>query len=78
MPEAFAVEPLNVCETKAAERLLPELAGRGGGCQQMTNGDAAAALGLEVSATSKPYTRALVRLKRILAALPGAISEEGS
>jgi Transposase DDE domain len=31
MPEAFAVAPLNVCETKAAERLLPELAGRGGG-----------------------------------------------
>jgi hypothetical protein len=31
LPEAFAVEPLNVCETKAAERLLPELAGRGGG-----------------------------------------------
>ena len=31
MPEAFAVEPLNVCETKAAERLLPEMAGRGGG-----------------------------------------------
>jgi hypothetical protein len=26
MPEAFAVEPLNVCETKAAERLLPPLA----------------------------------------------------
>jgi hypothetical protein len=29
MPEAFAVAPLNVCETKAAERLLPELAGGG-------------------------------------------------
>ena len=44
--------------------------------EQMTNGDAAAALGLEVSATSKPYTRALVRLKEILAALPGE-SREG-
>ena len=31
MPEAFAVEPMNQCETKAAERLLPELADRGGG-----------------------------------------------
>jgi Transposase DDE domain len=31
MPEAWSVEPLNVCETKAAEALLPELAGRGGG-----------------------------------------------
>jgi hypothetical protein len=30
MPEAFAVEPLNVPETKAAEALLPELAGGGG------------------------------------------------
>lgn len=29
MPEAFSVEPLNACETKAAERLLPELAGGG-------------------------------------------------
>jgi hypothetical protein len=31
MPEARSVEPLNVCETKAAEALLPELTGRGGG-----------------------------------------------
>jgi hypothetical protein len=29
MPEAWSVEPLNACETKAAERLLPELAGGG-------------------------------------------------
>jgi RNA polymerase sigma-70 factor (ECF subfamily) len=46
--------------------------------EQMTNGDAAAALGLEKSAASKRYTRALARLKEILAALRGAISEEGS
>ena len=46
--------------------------------EQMTNGDAAAALGLDKSAASKRYTRALVRLKEILAALPGAISEEPS
>ena len=39
--------------------------------EQMTNGDAAAALGLEKSAASKRYTRALERLKEILAALPG-------
>jgi Transposase DDE domain len=30
MPEAFAIEPLNIPETKAAERLLPELAGGAG------------------------------------------------
>ena len=46
--------------------------------EQMTNGDAAAALGLEKSAASKRYTRALVRLKEILADLTGASSEEGS
>ena len=40
--------------------------------EQMTNGDAAAALGLDQSAASKRYARALVRLKEILAALPGA------
>jgi RNA polymerase sigma-70 factor (ECF subfamily) len=43
--------------------------------EQMTNGDAAAALGLEKSATSKRYTRSLERLKEILAALPGESSE---
>ncbi len=42
--------------------------------EQMTNGDAAAALGLDKSAASKRYTRALVRLKGILAALPGEIT----
>ena len=45
--------------------------------EQMTNGDAAAALGLDKSAASKRYTRALQRLKEILAALPGE-SREGS
>jgi hypothetical protein len=39
-------------------------------------GDAAAALGLDKSAASKRYTRALERLKEILAALPGE-SREG-
>ncbi len=45
--------------------------------EQMTNGDAAAALGLEESMASRRYTRALARLEEILAALPGAGSEEG-
>jgi RNA polymerase sigma-70 factor (ECF subfamily) len=40
--------------------------------EQMTNGDAAMALGLDKSAASKRYTRALQRLKEILATLPGA------
>jgi hypothetical protein len=31
MPAAWSIEPMNACETKAAERLRPELAGRGGG-----------------------------------------------
>ncbi len=44
--------------------------------EQMTNGHAAAALGLTESAASKRYTRALQRLKELLAALPGPISED--
>ena len=43
---------------------------------QMTKGEAAAALGLEKSAATKCYTRALERLKETLAALPGE-SREG-
>jgi RNA polymerase sigma-70 factor (ECF subfamily) len=39
--------------------------------EQMTNGDAAAALGLSFKAASKRYTRALDRLEKILSALPG-------
>jgi hypothetical protein len=41
----------------------------------MTNGDAAAALRWEKSAASKRYTRALGRLKEILAGLPWEIRE---
>ena len=44
--------------------------------EQMTNGDAAAALGLDKSAASKRYTRALERLKDILTDLPGEISKD--
>ena len=43
--------------------------------EQMTNGDAAAALGLSHSAASKRYARAVERLREILAALPGEVSE---
>ena len=43
--------------------------------EQMSNGDAAAALGLTFKAASKRYTRALERLRAILGDLPGAISE---
>jgi RNA polymerase sigma-70 factor, ECF subfamily len=46
--------------------------------EQMTNVDAAAALGLEKSAASKRYTRALQKLKELLAALPGEVSGDGS
>jgi RNA polymerase sigma-70 factor (ECF subfamily) len=43
--------------------------------EQMTNGDAAAALELDKSAASKRYTRALTRLRPLLADLPGASSD---
>ena len=45
--------------------------------KQMTNGNAAAALGLDKSAASKRCTRALEPLKELLAALTGE-SREGS
>ena len=40
--------------------------------EELSNGEAAAVLGLDKSAASKRYARALVRLKDILASLPGA------
>jgi len=40
--------------------------------EELSNGEAAAVLGLDKSAASKRYARALIRLKDILAALPGA------
>jgi RNA polymerase sigma-70 factor (ECF subfamily) len=43
--------------------------------EQMTNSEAALVLGLDKSAASKRYTRALVRLKSILSSLPGGHSE---
>jgi RNA polymerase sigma-70 factor, ECF subfamily len=44
--------------------------------EQLSNGETATVLGLDKSAASKRYARALVRLKDILAALPGGL--EGS
>ncbi len=41
--------------------------------EQMTNVDAAAALGIEKAAASKRYTRALERLRELLADLPGGV-----
>ena len=46
--------------------------------EQMSNGDAAAALGLAFKARSKRYTRALERLAKILKALPGDMSGFGA
>lgn len=40
--------------------------------EEMTNGEAAQVLGLDKSAASKRYARALIRLKDVLLALPGA------
>jgi RNA polymerase sigma-70 factor (ECF subfamily) len=43
--------------------------------EQLSNGEVALALGLEKSAASKRYARALVRLKEILASMPGGLRE---
>jgi RNA polymerase sigma-70 factor (ECF subfamily) len=43
--------------------------------EELSNGEAAAVLGLDRSAASKRYTRALIRLKDILASLPGGLDE---
>jgi RNA polymerase sigma-70 factor (ECF subfamily) len=44
--------------------------------EQLTNAEAAQVLGLEPSAASKRYVRALQRIKEILAAMPGGLGEE--
>lgn len=44
--------------------------------EQLTNGESAMVLGLDKSAASKRYTRALERLKEILSTLNGGHSEE--
>jgi RNA polymerase sigma-70 factor, ECF subfamily len=43
--------------------------------EELSNGEAAAVLGLDKSAASKRYARALIRLKEILASMPGGLSE---
>jgi RNA polymerase sigma-70 factor (ECF subfamily) len=43
--------------------------------EQLSNSEVAAVLGVDTSATSKRYARALVRLKEILAGLPGGLEE---
>lgn len=44
--------------------------------EQLTNAETAQVLGLEVSAASKRYVRALQRLKEILSAMPGGLEKE--
>jgi RNA polymerase sigma-70 factor, ECF subfamily len=43
--------------------------------EQLTNGEAAAVLGIQERAAAKRYLRALKRLKDILANLPGGLTE---
>jgi RNA polymerase sigma-70 factor (ECF subfamily) len=43
--------------------------------EQLTNGEAARVLGIDKSAASKRYARALVRLKDVLRTLPGGLGE---
>jgi RNA polymerase sigma-70 factor (ECF subfamily) len=44
--------------------------------EQLSNAEAAQVLGLEPSAASKRYVRALQRLKEILAAMPGGLGDD--
>jgi RNA polymerase sigma-70 factor (ECF subfamily) len=46
--------------------------------EQLTNGEAAEVLGLDKSATSKRYARALRRLKNVLLSMPGGREEHPS
>lgn len=46
--------------------------------EQLTNGEAAEVLQLDKSATSKRYTRALIRLKDVLLAMPGTLEDLSS
>jgi RNA polymerase sigma-70 factor, ECF subfamily len=43
--------------------------------EELSNGETAAVLGLDKSAASKRYARALVRIKNVLASLPGGLDE---
>ncbi len=44
--------------------------------EELSNTEAAAVLGLDKSAASKRYARALIRLKEILASMPGGLDED--
>jgi RNA polymerase sigma-70 factor (ECF subfamily) len=44
--------------------------------EQLSNGEAALVLGLDKSAASKRYARALVRLKDVLTLMPGGLNDE--
>jgi RNA polymerase sigma-70 factor (ECF subfamily) len=44
--------------------------------EQLSNGEAALVLGLDKSAASKRYARALVRLKDVLTTMPGGLHDE--
>jgi RNA polymerase sigma-70 factor (ECF subfamily) len=46
--------------------------------EQLSNAEAAQVLGLEPSAASKRYVRALRRVKEILADMPGGLGEQGA
>jgi RNA polymerase sigma-70 factor (ECF subfamily) len=43
--------------------------------EQLTNGEAAAVLGIQERAAAKRYVRALKRLKDLLADMPGGLTE---
>jgi RNA polymerase sigma-70 factor (ECF subfamily) len=43
--------------------------------EELSNGEAAAVLGLDKSAAGKRYARALIRIKDVLAALRGGLDE---
>ena len=43
--------------------------------EELSNGEAAAVLGLDKSAASKRYARALIRIRDVLASLPGGLDE---
>jgi RNA polymerase sigma-70 factor, ECF subfamily len=46
--------------------------------EQLSNGEAAEVLGLDKSAASKRYTRALIRLKDVLTSTPGGVGDLSS
>ena len=70
------LETRSICTYDESNAATPRTAPRLARAGHRERGNAAAALGLDKSAASKRYTRALQRLEEILAALPGE-SREG-